>query len=92
MATHSDTFDDRLAAFALESPISWPTRIEAAIPMAKGKLKKINVAIVNVMMCASNATVPSNPANIVVISNDHASHAIELAPDIANFQNGLRTE
>ena len=52
----------------------------------------MKVAIVNVIICASSATVPNNPANIVVISNDQASAEKLSAPEMANFQNGFSTE
>mmetsp|Transcript_8658 Transcript_8658/g.11464 ORF Transcript_8658/g.11464 Transcript_8658/m.11464 type:complete len:151 (+) Transcript_8658:157-609(+) len=79
---------DRRASAALPSPTSCPTRIDAAIPTAKGKLKKMKEAIVNVIMCASNSVVPNNPAKIVVISKDHASADMESAPEMDSFQNG----
>mmetsp|Transcript_4716 Transcript_4716/g.8389 ORF Transcript_4716/g.8389 Transcript_4716/m.8389 type:complete len:85 (-) Transcript_4716:602-856(-) len=56
------------------------------MPMAKGKLRNIKVEIVEVMIWASNATAPSSPAIIVVISKDHASAEKLSAPETANFQ------
>ena len=67
-------------------------RIDVAIPKANGKLKYMKELNVSVIMCASNATVPSNPANIVVTSNDHASAPNASAPSIPNFQNGFSIE
>mmetsp|Transcript_15156 Transcript_15156/g.21463 ORF Transcript_15156/g.21463 Transcript_15156/m.21463 type:complete len:80 (-) Transcript_15156:104-343(-) len=66
--------------------------MEEAIPTANGKLKYMNVAILNVIICASKAVVPNSPASMVVISNDHASAEMDSAPDIAIFQNGFNTE
>ena len=34
-----DVNDDRLASVSRPSPVSWPTRIDVAMPMAKGKLR-----------------------------------------------------
>jgi hypothetical protein len=46
----NEAWEDRRASSARCSPINCPTRIEAAMPMAKGKLRKRTVEILKVMM------------------------------------------
>ena len=51
----------------------------------------MKVAMVSVIVCASSSTVPTRPARIVVTSKLHASAVMLSAPEMASFQNGLRT-
>ena len=81
--------DDRCASAALRCPINCPTRIDAAIPIANGKLKKRNAAKFRAITCASKATVDISPDKIVVISKLHASNVILSAPDKASLRNGF---
>lgn len=51
---------------ALSAPSDQPTRIDEAMPSAKGKERKVKVTVLIMIMFAASGTVPSRPDSSVV--------------------------
>mmetsp|Transcript_45824 Transcript_45824/g.92478 ORF Transcript_45824/g.92478 Transcript_45824/m.92478 type:complete len:213 (+) Transcript_45824:293-931(+) len=88
----STTAVARLASWGFPAPRRWPTRMDAAMPRAKGKLRKVKPQTLSKMMCASKLTKsPRSPASRLDTSKAQASSASMQAPGSARVRSARKS-